>query len=150
MAWEERKGYGVFTFSFKFLILKRGGPGLHDPPGPPCFPVISEAPGSRVDATHLQVLKNLHGTKDLDLGAGVMVAQKDFSLVSVQPWAEGHLGAHMLSGGMAARDGGGDQQCCFFHAEMFQLLVRQPVHHDRAEVPACGDEDVPLSPLSCP
>lgn len=83
-----------------------------------------------MDATHLQVLENLHGTKDLDLRAGEVVAQKDFSLVGVKPWAEGHLGTNMLPRDVAAGDGGGDQQRRLLHAEVFQLLVRQPVHRD--------------------
>lgn len=31
-------------------------------------------------STHLQGTQNLHGTKDLHLGAGVVGAQEDFSL----------------------------------------------------------------------
>lgn len=101
-----------------------------------------------MDTTHLQVLQNLHGTKDLDLGAGEVVAQKDFSLVSIEPWAEGDLSPNLLSGGGAAQDGGGDQQCRPPHVQVLQLLVCQPEHRDRAQVPACRDKglDPPAAP----
>lgn len=71
-----------------------------------------------------------------------MVAQKDFSLVSVKPWAEGHLGPDLLSGEVAAWERGSDQQCCPLQAQVLQLPVRKPEHSHRAEVPACGDKGV--------
>lgn len=130
-----------------FLILKRGVPGFPCSTQSSCRLVLSNALDLCVDTTYLQVLQNLHGTKDFNFGAGVVVAQKDFSLVRVQPWAEGHLSPNLLFREVAAQEGCSDQQYCLLHAQVLSLLVRQFVHCDQAEVLACGDKGVPLCPL---
>lgn len=73
-----------------------------------------------------------------------MVAQEDFCLVGIESWTEGNLSSHLLYRGMAAGDGGSDRQRCLFHAQVFQLLICQPVHSNRAEVLACGEKAVLL------
>ena len=129
------------------LISKRGSPGLRgcSCPSPPPGP--SGGLGSSLLTAHLQVLQHLHGAKDLHLGAGVVVAQEDFGLVGVKPRAEGHLGPDLLRRGGAAREGSCDQQRRPLQAQVPQLLVRQPEHRHRADVPACGDRGaVPPGP----